>query len=475
MKRTTLIFGGILMACAAAGVLTWSRQIVKEPSVAGAFYPADQAVLTRAVESYLGAASAPEQAGRLIALIAPHAGYEYSGQVAAYAYKQIVGREIDTVILIGPAHRANLTGASVYSVGSLRTPLGLVRVNEKIAKTLLNEKAGVTFDPIAYTQEHSLEVQLPFLQKTVKKFTVVPILIGMPTREMYVHLEEKLATVLRENERAIIVASTDLSHYHDAETAVSMDKQAIDGVQRMSIEDLQYCLASGKGEMCGGYPVLLTMAVARKLGATNGVLFRYANSGDVTGDTRNVVGYAAMGLYASALTGQQQQELLRLAKKTISQYVKQGTTPAAVPVDPRLQANGATFVTINKHGGLRGCIGNIEPIMPLYQSVVRNAVSAASRDPRFPPMRVDELTDMKVVVSVLSPLVELRDIRKIRIGRDGLLLKHKAGSGLLLPQVPVEFGWDVPTFLKQLSQKAGLPEDAWKEGTLYSFTADVIQ
>jgi AmmeMemoRadiSam system protein B/AmmeMemoRadiSam system protein A len=472
MKVTMAI---ILVICAAATVLMGSMQSVKEPSVAGAFYPGDRTVLTRAVETYLKAAKATAPTGRLIALIAPHAGYEYSGQVAAYAYKHIAEREIDTVILIGPAHHAALQGASVYNEGSLRTPLGLVKVNEKIAKALLNEKARVTFDRAAYTREHSLEVQLPFLQKTVKNFTIVPILIGMPTREMYAHLEAKLAAVLRENERAIIVASTDLSHYHDAATAVALDKKTIDAVQRMSIEDLQNCLASGKGEMCGGSPVLLTMAVARKLGATNGVLFRYANSGDVTGDTGSVVGYAAMGLYASTLTAPQQQELLALAKKTIIQYVKQGTTPADIPADPRLQANGATFVTINKHGNLRGCIGNIEPIMPLYRSVVQNAVSAATRDPRFPPLRVDELMDLEVEVSVLSPLVELREVRDIRIGTHGLLLVHKAGSGLLLPQVPVEFGWDVPTFLKQLSQKAGLPENAWKEGTLYGFTADVIR
>ena len=304
--------------------------------------------------------------------------------MAAYAYKQLAGREIDTVILIGPAHQAALTGASVYSEGSLRTPLGLVKVNEKLARSLLNEKARVTFDRSAYAKEHSLEVQLPFLQKTVKNFTIVPILIGMPTREMFAHLEEKLAAILRENEQTIIVASTDLSHYHDAATAVTLDK------------------------------------------------------------------------------------------KTIAQYVKQGTTPAPVPADTRLQANGATFVTINRQGGLRGCIGNIEPIMPLYQSVIQNAVSASSRDPRFPPMKEGELKDMQVEVSVLSPLVELRDVRDIRIGTHGLLLVHKAGSGLLLPQVPVEFGWDVPTFLKQLSYKAGLPENAWKEGQLYGFTADVI-
>ncbi len=464
----------ILAACIAA-VLMGSTQEVKEPSVAGAFYPADQAVLGRDVGSYLSAAGATYPAGKLIALIAPHAGYEYSGQVAANAYKHITGREVDTVILLGSAHYAKLKGASVYSEGSLRTPLGLVRVNRKIARSLLNERAQVTFDRSAYAREHSLEVQLPFLQKTVKKLTIVPVLIGMPTREMYAHLEEKLAAVLRENKRAIIVASTDLSHYHDAATAVAMDKRAIDAVQRLSIEDLQGCLASGQAEMCGGSPVLLTMAVARKLGATNGVLYRYAHSGDVTGDNGSVVGYAAMGLYASALTGQQQQELLTLAKRTITEYVKQGTTTAAAPSEPRLQANGATFVTINKHGMLRGCIGNIEPVMPLYRSVIENAVSAASRDPRFPPMSADELKDMELEVSVLSPLVELRNVRDILIGTHGLLLVHKAGSGLLLPQVPVEFGWDVPTFLKQLSFKAGLPGDAWKEGTLYSFTADVIR
>ena len=234
-------------------------------------------------------------------------------------------------------------------------------------------------------------------------------------------------------------------------------------------------LSSGEGEMCGQYPVLFTMAVARNLGATHGVLYQYANSGDVTGDRSRVVGYAAMGLYKAALTTAQRTELLALAKKTIESYVRTGKTPDYAPGDPRFLANGAAFVTINRNGSLRGCIGTILPVMPLYEAVRRNAVYACSRDQRFSPVRKDELKELEVEVTVLSPLEQLDDIKKIRIGTHGLYIVKGGNTGILLPQVAEEYKWDVPTFLQQVSIKAGLSGDAWKDAQLYTFTADIIR
>lgn len=477
IKKGTIAFLTLVVIAAAATVILASKETVKEPAVAGAFYPGERNELARAVDGFLTNATSPPAGGRLIALIAPHAGYMYSGQVAAYSYRHLSERNVDTIILIGASHFSSYVGASVYAEGSMRTPLGNVKINEKIARSLLNEKAGVTFFPDAFAREHSLEVQLPFLQRSLKNFTIVPILMGAATQASFTHLADSLTEILRKNDRVIIIASTDLSHYHGYDAAVVKDRKVINAVSRMSVEDLQGLLSAHDGEVCGGDPVLLSMLVSRNLGATNGVLYHYANSGDVTGDKKRVVGYAAMGLYKSALSNSQKQELLALARKTVTEYVRHKRTPEPVVKDARLQANGATFVTINREHRLRGCIGNIQPVMPLYRSVIGNAVAASSQDPRFPPMTPGELEDAELEVTVLSPLEPLDDVKKITVGTHGLYLVKDSRSSVFLPQVPVEQRWDLPTYLEQLCLKAGLPKDAWKDkdARLFIFSADIIK
>ena len=286
IRKGTIALLMLAVLAAAATVILASKETVKEPAVAGAFYPGERAELSRAVDGFLANAASPPAVGRLIALIAPHAGYPYSGQVAAYSYRHLSERSVDTIILIGASHFSSYAGASVYAEGSMRTPLGDVKINEKIARSLLDEKAGVTFFRDAFAKEHSLEVQLPFLQQTVKNLTIVPILMGAPTQASFAHLTDRLTEILRKNDRVVIIASTDLSHYHGYDAAVARDRKVIDAVSRMSVEDLQGLLSSREGEACGGDPVLLAMLVSRNAGATNGVLYRYANSGDVTGDKR---------------------------------------------------------------------------------------------------------------------------------------------------------------------------------------------
>ena len=451
------------------------KEHVKEPAVAGSFYPSDKKTLSETVDGFLAKVEDRSDNGKLIALIAPHAGYQYSGQVAAYTYKQLKKRDIRTVILIGPSHHVAFDGAAIYAKGSLKTPLGKIKVDERLAESLLSEEAQVTFNEAPFVKEHSLEVQLPFLQRVLKDFKVVPILIGSPTRASFQHLTEKIRDILHKNEKAILIASTDLSHYHDYDTAVGMDRKIIDAVARMSLEDVEKHLSAGESEMCGGYPVIYTMAIARSLGATNGQVYKHANSGDVTDEKGRVVGYAAIGLYKSTLTKAEQDELLALAKKTITDYVTERKVPGAETNDPRLAANGATFVTINEAGNLRGCIGNIVPVMPLYKSVITNAVSASSRDPRFKPMSKEELKHIEVEISVLSPLEPLKEIREIEIGKHGLYIMKGQNSGILLPQVAAQYKWDRETFLEQVALKAGLQKNDWKDAGLFIFTADIIK
>jgi AmmeMemoRadiSam system protein B/AmmeMemoRadiSam system protein A len=446
---------------------------VKAPSVAGTFYPADKKELKESVENFLSKAEKVRSEGKLIAIISPHAGYRFSGQVAAYGYKEIRDRDIKKIILMGPSHYVGFKGASIYTKGSFRTPLGEVKINEKLATGLLDETVDIRFYPEAYEKEHSLEVQLPFLQTVLKDFTIVPILISSPTKQTVEHLISRLTEML--DDKTLIIASTDLSHYHDYAKAIEMDNKIISAVERLSVMDTAQLLNNGEAELCGGMPVIIAMEAAKRYGATLGVLFKYANSGDVTNEKDRVVGYASMGLFKSPYTEEEKKELLAIAKNSITEYINNGKVSEVEIKNRKLKTDGAVFVTIKENGSLRGCIGHIQAIMPLYQSVIKNAVAACSGDPRFPPMNKEDLKNMEVEVSILSPLTPLKDIKDIQIGKHGIVIRKGMHSGIFLPQVATEFGWDRDTFLEQLCAKAGLPKDAWKDAELYSFTAEIIK
>jgi len=453
----------ILFACKVSG---------KEPVVAGSFYPADKESLQKILQEFLSKVTRVKSPERIIALVSPHAGYIYSGQVAASGYKQLEGKDINKVILIGPSHHKGFNGASVYTKGFFKTPLGDVRINEKLAEDLLNEEADVKFFPEAFEKEHSLEVQLPFLQTVLKDFTIIPILVGSPSRKTFSHLTSKISEIL--DEKTIIIASTDLSHYHNYEKAKEMDSKVISAIERLSLKDAENLLKTGEGEFCGGYSLIIALEAARMAGANIGATFKYANSGDVTGDKERVVGYASIGLFKEPLTDEEKKELIALARDAIREYVTKNQIIDKEIKNPKFKTDGAVFVTIKEKGQLRGCIGHIQPYMPLYKSVIENAISAATEDPRFMPITKDELKDLDIEITILSPLLPVRNVNNIIIGKHGLVIRKYNHSGILLPQVPVEFGWDRETFLKQICYKAGLPSDSWKDAELYYFTAEII-
>jgi AmmeMemoRadiSam system protein B/AmmeMemoRadiSam system protein A len=448
---------------------------VKEPAVAGSFYPLDRKKLEAEVDGYLSQGVASAGGGRLLALVAPHAGYMYSGHVAGHSYVQLKGKDIRTVILIGPSHHAAVNGAVVYPGGGLKTPLGIVPVDETLARSLSSDRDGVRLAAEPFGREHSLEVQLPFLQRTLKEFKVVPILVGRMTADSYRHLADRIAGVLKRDERSLVVISTDLSHYHDARKAGTLDRRVLDAAQRLAAGELERLFTSGEGEMCGAGAVLYGLAAARGAGATEGELFKYADSGDVSGDKSYVVGYGAIGYYRRDLSAADRGEILRLARETVVCQVNGTPLPVWQGESRRLQADGAVFVTLKeKNGRLRGCIGSLQAHQPLHRSVAHNAVAAASKDPRFRPVTPGELPNLDVEVTILSPMEPLGSIEEIVIGRDGLYLEASGRSSVFLPQVPVEQGWDLQTYLAELAMKAGLGADAWKGGRLYRFTAEIV-
>ena len=448
---------------------------VKEPAVSGSFYPADSNKLSAEIDKYLGQQGDEGDDGRLLAVVAPHAGYIYSGWVAGYSYAKLKGKNIRKVILLGPTHYSAIRGAVIYPGSGMKTPLGIVNVDESLANSLADEKAGVRLADEPFEREHSLEVHLPFLQRSLKDFSIVPILIGRMTQESYNHLGDKIATLLKNDESALLVISTDLSHYHDSATASGMDRKVLDAIERLSGGDLERLLSSGEGEACGGGPVLYGMAAARGAGATEAKLYKYADSGDVSGDRKKVVGYGALGFYKKELSASARVEILKLATDAVRAQVAGTTLPDWNGTDQRMKADGAVFVTLKeKNGRLRGCIGTIQAYTALYRSVIQNAVAAASKDPRFRPVRLEELPELDLEVTVLAPMEPVSETNEITIGMHGVYLEAAGRSSVFLPQVPVEQGWNLDTYLQQLAIKAGLPPDGWKRGRLYRFTAEIV-
>jgi AmmeMemoRadiSam system protein B/AmmeMemoRadiSam system protein A len=424
--------------------------------------------------------------GHPIGLIVPHAGYAYSGQVAAVGFRQLEGAEYDVAIIIASDHQPPLSSPiSVWSEGGFETPLGTVAVDAGLAQALVAADPRITFDPAAHEGEHPIEIELPFLQRACPSCRIVPVLMGAADEETVQVLADALLALLP-GRRAVVIASSDLSHYPTYDDALVSDGATLGAIEtgepERVRETIEALMASGMSGLatcaCGEGPILVTMRVAQGLGADTVTVMRYANSGDVSGDRSRVVGYGAVMLWRyepPVLTEPQQEELLALVRATIAEYLETKRLPPCETDDPTLARRSAAFVTLKQHGELRGCIGHTWADLPLYQAVQQTAVSAATEDPRFPPLTPEELAELTVEISVLSPFRRLTDTEKIEVGTHGLMVFKNGRRGLLLPQVPVEQGWDRAEYLDNLCLKAGIPADCWKEGaTLYAFTAIVF-
>jgi hypothetical protein len=275
---------------------------VRKAAVAGRWYPGSAQALTAAVDGHLATADRDVD-GDLVALIAPHAGLMYSGPVAAHAYRLVRGRRFDVAVLVGPSHVAGFDGVSLFASGGFDSPFGVAAIDSDCAQALLALRTIVRDDPAAHAREHSLEMQLPFLQRLAPASRIVPLLMGYQTAATARALGDALAAALR-GRRALLIASTDLSHYHDAATAAALDRVVIDCVARFDADALQAALDARPDHACGGGPTVAVMRAARLLGARDALVLDYADSGDVSGDKSAVVGYlaAAFGTFDSLAT-----------------------------------------------------------------------------------------------------------------------------------------------------------------------------
>lgn len=472
---------------------------VRRPAVAGTFYSADKSRLEKEVAALLERAGDVEPKGEeVLAAMAPHAGYRYSGQVAAYAHKGMSGTDVDVVVVIGHDYSRPGVVAWLCSVDCYQTPLGQLPVARDMVQRVLDYHPGIREHKLAHSREHTVEVQLPFLQTLGKTCEIVPVLFGEPTAAHCRILADAIESA-RAGRRVFVLASTDLSHYPTYAEATRLDQQTLGVLAGMDVGRLLAHLEAVERRrdirnletaMCASGGVGTAMLYAKKHGANKVQVLRYANSGDAdAGDRQRVVGYGAVLFVKSTGKAEQmeteadadgrftlpepvQRELLALARSRIEAEAS-GRTLSYTPSDRKqLLQPAAVFVTLKKSGRLRGCIGTTAPRSPLWQAVSEMAHAAAFEDHRFGDVTKEELAALHVEVSVLSPLKRVASADAIVPVEHGVVVRRGSRQGLFLPQVWEQLP-DKTEFLSILcQQKAGLPASAWRDAKteLYIFT-----
>ena len=449
----------------------------REPAVAGSWYPNNANKLEQMISGFLDDAEIEQTDISPLGLISPHAGFVYSGGVAAHGFSLLAGKHYDTVIILGTSHHYLEGVVTIYNGDFCQTPLGKIPIDKEISEALIKADEKFVFSKQIHKPEHSLETQLPFLQYQLKDFKVVLILTSTNDFKLLDKLAEILTRIANETPKKILfVNSTDMSHFHDYEFANTMDKRTYDLIVEKKWDELQKNVINRKCELCGYYAMYPFLQIMENLGAADPILLKYANSGDATGDTDSdrVVGYCSIvfpqkiekNIKDETMKEADKKYLLNLARQSIQYYLlKRREMQIDKPENPEFLKERAVFVTLSSSGNLRGCIGHMQARMPLYEAVIDMAVGAAFEDPRFSPVRnEEEMKDIEIEISILSPMERIYDYKKIKLGIDGVWIKKGFRSGVFLPQVATETGWDLDTFLGNLcSHKAGLPYDAYKE------------
>ena len=466
------------------------KQPVKEPNVSGSFYPSDAKKLSSMIEQMISGAKPFICENHIYGIISPHAGYIYSGKIAASAYKAIYMKNYSTVIILAPSHYHYLKKAAVYKSGFFKTPLGLVPVDSAFTNELLKNRRYFAYLPEVFEKEHAIEVQIPFLQKSLHNFSIVPVIISGGSYSRYEEIADILAGLVSGRKDVLIVASTDMSHFHDQKKANAIDKTTLSLIAANNARALFDNLAKGNCELCGGAAVTTLMLTMKKIGADQTDILDYATSADTTNSSPDrVVGYSSV-LYSRSskkthniipggdknmLTQTQRSELLSMASKSIRDYLKTGERQKIQTDDPLFLEKRGAFVTLKKGKMLRGCIGRVIADEPLIKVICDMAIEAAIHDPRFPSVTESELDSIDIEISVMSPIEEITDISKIKVGTHGIIIRKGFASGLLLPQVATEYGWNTEQFLEHTCMKARLNGDEWKKGAkILIFSAEVF-
>ena len=502
----------VISFCVFSCTVSFSDEI-KQPNVSGRFYPADLQELTQTIKAFLLEADSPDIKGDILVIISPHAGYEFSGRTAAFGYKAIKARQYDTVIVLGPSHYINFKGAALWPKGAFRTPLGSISVDESLSQSLLLVSSLFSSYPAAFSREHSVEVQLPFLQLVLDNFKIVPVVLGYVDFSDCKNLAAAISEVIKDK-NCLLIASSDMYHGYNYQEGELKDIYTLSFIKKLQPKELYDSIQTNKAQLCGWAAVITSMLVAKELGYEQVRVVDYTNSAKVMNRERMgdyCVGYGSVAIYKShtspnneALQGNrkvlnkqtnptvsedskkggamlndsQRKKLLEIARKSIDNYLKTNKKlEVERPNDQSLLEHCGAFVTLHLHGQLRGCIGNIIGNQPLYLTIRDMAVEAAVNDPRFLPLTEKESAEVEIEISVLTPLEKIDNPDKIELGKHGVLVRKGFHSGVFLPQVATETGWSREEFLSNLcAHKAGLGPLAWKDPSteIYIFTAKVF-
>jgi hypothetical protein len=493
---------------------TNGKETVRPPAVAGSFYPSHPADLRNMVSGFLEEAS-PLNSRQPLALVVPHAGYVFSGQVAAAGFRQLdPGKSYRHIFILAPNHRVYFDGINLFTGSGFKTPLGTVPV-DPLARELAAANHAISTDPMIQRQEHAIEVQLPFLQVWLKKpFSIVPILIGGEAPETTMKLAKMLEPYF--NGENLFIISADFSHYPAYSNAVKADRLTasalISGNPELFLKTIRENEADyGPGlvtSICGWMPALTLMKLT---GKKTGLEYReilYRNSGDSPyGDKEKVVGYWAIAVYENEkesvgqisdsrfqisdsrfqisdsrfqIPENDKVELLKLARTTIEHYLRTGIIGEPDPSDitPAMKSKSGAFVTLMKNGELRGCIGQFISDQPLYRTIQEMAIAAATRDNRFTPVTPPEMLQIDLEISVLTPLKRIFSVSEFHLGRDGIYMKKGGRSGTFLPQVAEQTSWSTEEFLGHCARdKAFIGWDGWKDKDteLYTYQAMIFK
>jgi len=464
-------------------------QSIKEADLAGSWYSDSSEVLSEQIDDYLKRANVAPIKEEVVALVCPHAGIQYSGDTAAHGFLAVSNKEIDTVILIGFSHRMSYDGIAVFNKKGYKTPLGVLYTDEAAAREIVDLNEKIFPDTLPFEQENSVELILPFIQVSFKDAKVLLLAMGKQSFENCEVLGDALYEILKNRRNFLIIASTDMSHHFAYSKAKDIDSSTANLITRMQPKEL-FSQCYGRNRMCGLGAVTSAMIAAQKLGADEVKLLKKTTSARLGGQDEKVVGYLSAAFIkkeaknvkesekmGKLLDDQQKKELLKLSRDTITLYLDTGRVLERETDSSALKKVMGVFVTLHKGHQLRGCIGNIIGTKPLYLGIRDMSIASATQDSRFPPVTRDELDDINIEISVLSPLKRVASPDEIVLGTHGVLVRDRLRSGVYLPQVATETGWSKEQFMDSLcAHKAGINPGAWKKGEcqIYVFTAEVF-
>ena len=482
---------------------TFSQNITtdRQPVAAGSFYPADKETLTRDLSQLFEKCKKSPSNLNVRAIISPHAGYIYSGKTAAAAYSSISKNAVyKNIFIIGSSHRMYFDGASVYNSGDYITPLGRISVNKEIANKLILSNKVFNFPTTAHLEEHSIEVQLPFIQYYFKDHvTIIPVIIGTDN----VNTVKKIAEALRPwfTPENLFVISSDFSHYPSYKNANETDSLTAISILTVSPGKFLNTLSSNESKhihglvtsMCGWTSGLTLLYLSEGNKNLEMKLLDYSNSGDSPNAGKDeVVGYNAIAMYEKnshaeiipetqdsfSFTETEKEQLFTIVKSSIRSrlYDEKKYVTDERSISSNLKKPMGAFVTLKINGALRGCIGRFISSEPLFNVVQESAISSAFEDPRFSPLSKAEFKNTDIEITVLGPLKKINNINEIVLGKHGIYIKKGLYSGTMLPQVATENGWTVEQFLGYTSRdKAGIGWDGWKDAEIFIYEGVVLE